>query len=97
MPGCALTQFAPPPVLIQIRRGLSTVLDNFRLRVEADTEGWQARVLDRQGNRELYTARRCSARAAKVAATEFALFRTAATAPGTPETVAQQLAWQEYW
>jgi len=43
----------------------------------------------------LYSAHRCSLTAAKVAAAEFAAFRMAGgMAPGTPESMAQQLPWQ---
>jgi hypothetical protein len=65
------------------------------LSVETDANGWWAQVRDRNDSRTLYSAHRCSLGAAKIAATEFAVFRTMARR--SPEAMAQDLPWKEYW
>src|SRR3954471_3657270 len=97
MAGCALASSAAAP-LIQIRRGYQTSVDDLRLSVELDPEGWKVDVRDRGRGRTLYSARRCSLRAAKSAAAEFATFQSATPArENSPESIAQRLEWNEYW
>jgi hypothetical protein len=67
--------------------------------VELDREDWKIEVRDRERRGSLYSARRCSLRAAKAAAAEFAGFQApvAVQAVGGPEALAQRLDWREYW
>jgi hypothetical protein len=97
MTACPRTPAAVAPLLIHIRHGFSSACDNLRLRVEAGAEGWTAEVRDQQDGRTLYNARRCSLEAAKVATAEFALFRVPGRGRQTPERLARELFWQEYW
>jgi hypothetical protein len=85
-------------MLVQIRRGYTAACFDLRLSVETDAAGWQARVLDGSDGRTVYSAQRCSLGAAKLAATEFAAFRTDVDGQRpSPEAVAQQLSWSAYW
>jgi len=82
--------------LILIRSGCRTAWCDLLMSVETGAEGWTARV--HQHGRALYTAQRSSLHAAKIAAVEFALFRVAGgTWQESPERVAGQLRWSEYW
>jgi hypothetical protein len=56
------------------------------------------RVQDSAAREPLYTAHRCGARAAQLAAAEFAIFRV--LGPGSsvsPVRLAGELNWQEHW
>jgi hypothetical protein len=87
-----------PGSLIQIRRGYSTGWYDLRLSVERDEEGWKAQVREPNDGRTLYTAHRYSLDAAKIAATEFAIFRKFdEIGPKNPEAMAQHLRWNESW
>jgi hypothetical protein len=87
----------PAGPLIQIRRGYATAWHECGLTVEIDEAGWTVQVRDRDSGAALYSGRRCSFVAAKVAATEYALSRTSAPAVRSPEALAQLLTWTEYW
>ena len=98
MTRCARPAVAPRAPLIQIHRVYITVCDGLRLSVETHPEGWQAQVRDRSNGRTLYSAHRCSLRAAKVAAAEYAVFgAVGAAGQKTPEAMAQDLPWDESW
>ena len=85
-------------MLVQIRRGYATACHDLRLSVETDVEGWRAEVRTGAEGHTMYSARRCSLGAAKVAATEFAMFQMAGVqSTMTPEAAARQLRWHEYW
>jgi hypothetical protein len=98
-----MTAFTRPPAtlwgsLIQIRRGYTTECNDFRLFVETDAEGWKAQVHDRMDGRICYSAQRCNLPAAKIAATEFAVFGLAGEVERkSPEAMARHLRWNEYW
>jgi len=95
MAGCALAPPQTPGTLIQIRRGYAADCNGLRLSVELDSGGWNARVAG--GGQTLYAARRCSLRAAKIVATEFAMWSGGKMAQGTLEILAEGLSWREYW
>jgi hypothetical protein len=95
MPACTLSPAIQPEGLIQIRRGYATDCRGLRLSVEIDTEGWTARVAG--GGRTLYSARRYSQEAAKIAAAEFAWLSMGAAGSNSPEAMARHLSWREYW
>ena len=85
-------------MLVQIRRGYTTACHDLRLSVETDAEGWRAVVRTGEDSRTMYSARRCSLGAAKVAAAEFAMFQMGGAQPWmSPEAAARQLRWNEYW
>ena len=82
--------------LIQIHSGSRTAWCDLLLSVETGAEGWTAKVRDH--GRTLYSAQRSSRNAARAAAVEFALFRVAGgTSCESPERLAGQLRWSEYW
>jgi hypothetical protein len=83
--------------LIHIRRGYAASCHNLRLAVETASDGWAAEVRDPRDGRTLYNARRCSLDAAKTAIAEFAIFAAAGAGGQSPEELARQLRWQEYW
>jgi hypothetical protein len=92
---------AAAPSLIQIKRGYRARWQGLDLSIEVDSDQWTVRVQDAQRTRTIHTAHRGTASAARVAATEFAVFRCAdqagRQAPETPERLAKSLDWQEYW
>ncbi|HUA61179.1 MAG TPA: hypothetical protein VML19_20610 [Verrucomicrobiae bacterium] len=93
----SLTPRAPAP-LFEIRRGYRAEWNGLTFNVETDSGDWTLRVRDLADTKTLYTARRSQARAAQLAAAEFAVFRTlGGDAPVNPERLARDLAWQEYW
>jgi hypothetical protein len=95
MTGCPFLAPTPQPgFLIQIRRGYSVDCQGLRLSIECDAEGWRAEVRDRD-RRTVYSAHRCSERAAKLAAAEYVVFGTGSFR--SPEELVRQLAWSEYW
>jgi sulfur transfer protein SufE len=66
--------------------------------VETDSDQWTLRVRDVVGSETLYTAHRSGARAAQIAAAEFAIFRELGLdSRVTPDRLAGELKWQEYW
>jgi hypothetical protein len=67
------------------------------LSVQTEADGWIALVQDSEAGPGLYSASRCSLTAAKVAATEFAMFRMGGATRTNPEAMAQQLPWKESW
>jgi hypothetical protein len=81
--------------LIQIHSGSRTAWCDLLLSVETGAEGWTAKV-HRDGH-ALYTAERSSRNAARTAAVEFALFRVGGGNCESPERIAGQLRWSEYW
>jgi len=83
--------------LIHISRGYVTTCQDLRLTVETGGDGWSAEVRDVRNGGTLYNARRCSLDAAKVALAEFAMFRAPAFPGQTPEKLARELSWTEYW
>jgi hypothetical protein len=97
MTGCTRPSAIPAVPLIHIRRGYVAACHNLRLAVETGNDGWIAEVRDPDAGRTLYNARRCSLDAAKAATAEFAMFAAAGQARQTPEELARQLRWQEYW
>jgi len=98
MTACTRPAATPPVSLIQIQRGYRTACCDLRLSVETDAKGWNAQVRDGSDGRTVYSAHRCSLGAAKIAATEFAVFRLAGAAwRKSPEALAQHLRWNEYW
>lgn len=97
MTTCTRTPETATPALIHIRHGFASACDTLRLLVETGAEGWTAEVRDRRDGSTLYNARRCSLDAAKVAIAEFALFLLPAQGGRTPERLARELSWQEYW
>jgi len=90
--------FTPPSagLLIQIRHGYAADCSGLQLSIESDAEGWRAKVRGENGQ-ELYSARRCNPWTAKVAAAEFAVFGTHQFPDRSPEGLARQLSWNEYW
>ena len=98
MTPCTRPMAAAPGLLIQIRQGYTAACHDLRLTVETDAEGWKAQVRDRNDGRTVYSARRCSLGAAKVAAAEFAVFRAGEVVGSvSPEAMAQRLPWSAYW
>lgn len=96
--GAAARPRAAASVLIQIKRGYRARWQDLALSVEIDSDQWTVRVEDATRHETMHTAHRGSAHAARIAAAEFALFRTAASGmEETPERLARNLAWQEYW
>jgi hypothetical protein len=94
---CALLRPATPSALIQIRHGYEAEHSTLRLSVEADRGAWSVRVRSADGSRMLYAAERSSLRAAKLAATEFALLSIGQIGRQSPESAASQLTWRERW
>jgi hypothetical protein len=93
----ACTRSAPALPLIHIRRGFVTACRDLQLAVETADEGWTAEVRDPRQGRTLYNARRCSLEAAKTATAEFAISVAAGQGPQSPEQLARELRWKEYW
>ena len=96
MTACALRPAIVPAPLIQIRRTFEAGCGRLRLSVLADSGAWLLRVSGEDG-RTLYAAQRSSLGAAKVAATEFALWSSGIAGQGSPEVIAKQLTWRERW
>ena len=84
--------------LFQIRRGYRARWNNLALSLETDSGDWVLRVQDSTRRETFYTAHRGGVRAAQLAAVEFAIFRVLGpTSPLSPDRLARELAWQEYW
>ena len=60
--------------LLQIRHGYWAQWNRLAFAVETDSDQWTLHVRDAVGSETLYTAHRSGARAAQVAAAEFAIF-----------------------
>ena len=96
---CRTVPAPPPPTpLFQIRHGFRAAWNGLAFSVEADSGQWTVRVRQTPGSNTLYTAYRGGPRAAQLAAAEFAVMGM----PGTdnrrsPDCLARQLHWQEYW
>ena len=90
---------SPPPVaLLQIRRGYRARWNDLLFSVEAESGDWMLRVQDSAGREPLYTAHRCGARAAQLAAAEYAIFRVLGPQSRvSPAKLAGELKWQEHW
>ena len=92
---------APKPAkaqLFQIRHGYRAKWNNLAVIVETDSSDWTLRVHDPARSATLYTGHRGGARAAQVAALEFAIFFVLGAASRlSPDTLAKELTWQEYW
>ncbi len=87
---------ATPPQLFQIRHGYRARWNELSVTVEDNSGDWTLRVQD--PTRTLYTAHRGAARAAQVAALEFAIFWLLGAASRlSPDRLAKELNWQEYW
>jgi|SRR5579864_7144545 len=88
----------PSQPLIHIRSGYRIQWHELALSVESDSLQWTARVARAATCERLYEGHRSGLQAAKVAALEFAMI---AQLDGgwnrSPEAVASQLPWQEYW
>ena len=83
--------------LVQIRTCYSTVWNHLLLSVESGANRWTASVSDPAGGKNLYTAHRPSANAAKGAALEFAAFQVLGSFQQRPEESARLLSWRESW
>ena len=87
-----------PPELFQIRHGYHTRWNDLAFSVENNSGDWTLRVQDPARSATLYTAHRGGARAAQVAALEFAIFFVLGAASRvSPDRLATELTWQEYW
>ena len=102
--GCAgcrhttLPQRAKTAPLLQIRRGYRARWNELAFSVESDSDQWTLRVEDSGQTRTLYIAHRGGARAAQLAAAEFAIFRVLGPgSPVNPARLARELTGQEYW
>ena len=86
------------PQLFQIRHGYRARWNELAFSVEDHSGDWTLRVQDPARSRTLYTAHRGGARAAQVAAIEFAIFWLLGAASRlNPDRLARELTWQEYW
>jgi hypothetical protein len=84
--------------LLQIRHGYRARWNRLAFAVETDSDQWTLRVQDAVGSETLYTAHRSGAHAAQVAAAEFAIFRELGfDSRVSPDRLAGELKWQEYW
>lgn len=87
-----------PSQLFQIRHGYRARWNELSVSVEDNSGDWTLRVQDSARSRTLYTAHRGAARAAQVAALEFAIFSVLGAASRvSPDRLAKELNWQEYW
>lgn len=87
-----------PEPLFQIRHGYRARWGNLAFSVESDSGNWTLRIQDPSKNQTLYTAHRGQARAAQLAAAEFAIFLVlGAQSTFSPDRLARDLSWQEYW
>ena len=95
---CFAPLAAPPVVLLQIRKGYAASWAGLEISIEAESQDWALEVRDASTRRTLYTARRSNAQAARIAALEFAVFRVfGGTAATSPERLARELSWREFW
>jgi hypothetical protein len=84
--------------LTQIKKRYAVHWNDMALSVENDSDCWTVRVQALADVRTLYKAHRSTVDAAKVAGIEFAMFRLGgATLTGSPERLADTLAWKERW
>ena len=105
MSACASCRHSATPLppaarsapLFQIRQGYRARWNELVCVVEADSGQWTLRVQD-AGDRTLYAARRGGRNAAQAAAAEFAIFRVMGPATRlSPERLAGEWKWQQYW
>ena len=90
--------FMVPSRLFEIRRGYRAEWNGLTFSVESDSSDWTLRVQDFTNSRILYTARRSQAGAAKLMAAEFAVFSVLGSgSPLSPDRLANDLKWREYW
>lgn len=101
MPGCgncAHKAVAPAAPLLQIRHGYRAQWNGLAFAVENDASDWTLRVENSNGPATLYTARRSKVDAAQFAAADFAIFSVlGGDSRVSPERLAKELNWQEYW
>src|SRR5436305_652632 len=84
--------------LFQIRQGYRARWNALLFSVEADSCDWTLRVQDFAKGETLYTAHRGAARAAQVAAADYAIFRVLGPESRvSPDRLAKELNWQPYW
>ena len=96
-PRSAVPSRAPAP-LFQIRRGYRARWNDLAFSVESDSGDWTLHVQDPARRETLYTAHRGGAGAAQCAAAEFAIFRVLGPESRvSPDRLAKELKWQEYW
>ena len=87
---------APAP-LFQIRQGYRARWSELTVSVESDSGDWTLRVQNAGRTQTLYTAHRGAARAAMVAAVEFAIFLVLGPQSRvSPDRLATELTWQSY-
>jgi hypothetical protein len=87
---------APAP-LFQIRQGYRALWSELTFSVESDSGDWTLRVQNAGRSQTLYTAHRGAARAAMVAAVEFAIFTVLGPQSRLkPDRLATELNWQSY-
>jgi len=95
---CPRTAVPAPAPLFQIRHGYRAHWSELAFSVESDSGDWTLRVQDPARRETIYTAHRGGARAAQVAAAEFAIFRVLGPESRVnPDRLAKELSWQEYW
>ncbi len=83
--------------MFQIRHGYRARWSDLAFSVETDSCDWILRVQDTARQQTVYTAHRGGARAAQVAAAEFAIFLVlGAQSRMSPERLAEELNWQSY-
>ena len=87
-----------PATLFQIRHGYRARWNDLAFSVESTSGDWTLQVQDSGKRETLYTAHRGEAHAAQVAAADFAIFRVLGPASRvSPDRLAEELKWQEYW
>jgi hypothetical protein len=85
-------------LLFQIRRGYRARWNRLLFTVESENGQWNLRVQESGKEPALYAGQRSNLSAAKTAAAEFALFQPPGTTNAeSPEKLAKQLEWKEYW
>ncbi len=83
--------------LLHIRRGYHAGWNDLEFSVDSGLESWTLRIQESVNRETLYTAERAGARAAQVAAAEFAIFRVLGPRSRvTPERLAAELDWQQH-
>lgn len=101
MCGSCQHRIAPPrpaTPLLQIRHGYRAQWNSLAFSVEADSDQWTLRVRDAARSDTLYTAHRGGVGAAQAAAAEFAVFQVLGRESRlSPDSLARELKWQEYW
>jgi hypothetical protein len=89
---------AAPATLFGIRHGYRAEWKGLAFSVETDSSDWTLSIQDYAKRETLYTARRAQAPAAQLVAAEFAVFRVLGhDSLVSPDRLAKELNWQEYW